>query len=250
MPDTSSFNQNLAMANGEVNRCEPQRTPSPLGDSSDQVKLAPGDERPLLAWGALFQSARNGSESALGTLLDECRGYLTVIAQQELGSQLRVKVAPSDIVQESLLDAYRGFDKFDGTSEQELLRWLRRTLLNNVADAVKRYRGTARRAINRELPLNSGDPHVGPFEIPTSLSSLPIDKVIRGEEQQRLLAAIRRLPERARRAVVLRNLDARPFSEIGEVLGVSSDAARKIWERAVERLSAELKPNDGSSSIS
>jgi DNA-directed RNA polymerase specialized sigma24 family protein len=44
----------------------------------------------------------------------------------------------------------------------------------------------------------------------------------------------------------LRNLEYRSFVEIGPMLELSADSARKLWERAVERLTRELKPTHGS----
>jgi RNA polymerase sigma-70 factor (ECF subfamily) len=54
-------------------------------------------------------------------------------------------------------------------------------------------------------------------------------------------AAIERLPDDSRLVVLLRHKEHLSFTEIGERLGRSGDAARKLWERAVERLAQEMK---------
>src|SRR3954470_15181007 len=90
--------------------------------------------------------ARAGSSEALGRLLEECRGYLLAVARQELDPRLWPKVSPSDVVQETFLEAHRDFKCFCGDTEKELLAWLRRLLLNNVADRTYRFLGTAKRA--------------------------------------------------------------------------------------------------------
>lgn len=237
--------QTLAMMKGELNSFEPTQTPIPPSSAPEKLNFA--SRQPSPAWEELLQRARSGSPAAVGQLLDQCRAYLTVVVQHGLGQHLRAKVAPSDIVQESMLDAYRGFEQFEGTTEKELLGWLRRTLLNNLTDATRHYRGTARRDFNREFATHKDLQGEDPLAVVEAKSALPLEKVIRSEEQQRLLEAIRRLPPRQRRVVMLRNLEFKPFHEIGMQLQISADAARKLWERAIQRLTEDLKSDDRSS---
>ena len=68
---------------------------------------------------------------------------------------LRAKVDASDLVQETMLEAFRDFERFGGASEQEWLAWLKRILAHNVADFVRRYRGTAKRQARREVRIRS-----------------------------------------------------------------------------------------------
>ena len=70
---------------------------------------------------------------------------------------LRAKVDASDLVQETMLEAFRDFERFGGQNEQEWLAWLKRILAHNAADFVRRYRGTAKRQARREVPIRS--PH-------------------------------------------------------------------------------------------
>lgn len=238
------------MAKSGRNPLDSSRPPLDPAEASGKIPFGADIHESGTAWGELFQQAKSGSQSAIGRLLDQCRGYLTVVVQQEIDHKVRAKVAPSDLVQESLLEAYRGFDRFDGKTEKELLGWLRRTLLNNLTDASRHYRGTARRSIDRECSLQGDSSAENPIAFATAKSSLPLQKVIRNEQQERLLEAIRQLPERQRRAVMLRNLESKPFDEIGEALQISADAARKLWERAIQRLTEGLNSHDRSSFVS
>src|SRR5262245_16990543 len=101
----------------------------------------------------LLAAAHAGSSEALGRVLDSCRKYLLQIACQDLDPALQGKGAPSDIVQETLPDAQRDVAQFHGSEEGELRAWLRRLLLNNVADFTRRYQGTEKRQTRREVPL-------------------------------------------------------------------------------------------------
>ena len=60
------------------------------------------------------------------------------------------------------------------------------------------------------------------------------------EEDRALEEALGRLPEDYRRVLLWRYREERSFEEIGRLLEKSPNAARKLWQRAVERLRQEL----------
>src|SRR5437667_11805139 len=91
--------------------------------------------------------AHAGSVEALGQVLEACRGYLLLIAQQELDPELRAKGGASDLVQETFVKAHRHFAHFQGDSDVELRAWLRRLLLNNLADFRALYREAGKRQV-------------------------------------------------------------------------------------------------------
>jgi RNA polymerase sigma-70 factor (ECF subfamily) len=186
--------------------------------------------------------ARNGSAEALGRLLEECRPYLLLVANQELPSELRGKAGASDLVQETFLQAQGHFDGFRDDGEVELLAWLRRILLNNVANHKRRYCGTDKRQLAREVPLADGSAAdaLGVRAPDPSPSSL----VAAQEQDAALCRALERLPEEYRQVVTWRSYDRLPFDEIGRRLGRSPEAARKLWVRAVEQLQQELATTD------
>src|SRR5262249_25235701 len=142
-----------------------------------------------------FAAARAGTAETLGQMLSDCRAYLLLIAGQELDSDLRAKAGASDLVQETLLEACRDFDGFHGRTEAELLDWLRKLLLHNLADFRRRYRGTKKREMAREsTPMTDGSP------VPPSLQALardssPSELRIKHEELEAVERAIERLPD-------------------------------------------------------
>ncbi len=175
-------------------------------------------------------------------LLASFRTYLTVLAYAELSRDVAVKTAPSDIVQETLLEAHTDVGQFHGETQEELLAWLRQILKHNILSASRRYRDTARRQIARETQLraDSASDATG-TTIPDPWPG-PRSAVIQSEDEQRLLAALSRLPEMYRMVIELRNRDRLSFAEVGAKLGRSADAVRKLWARAIAMLRAELQP--------
>ena len=103
----------------------------------------------------LLGLARKGDPGALGQLLELYRSYLSLLARLQICGRLNGKVGASDAVQEAFLEAYRAFDGFHGTTEAELLIWLRRILASKLANLVRRYYGTQRRDIRLEHQLES-----------------------------------------------------------------------------------------------
>lgn len=69
----------------------------------------------------------------------------------EVESSLRAKADASDLVQQTLLEAYRDFGQFRGRTEAEWLAWLRRILARNAAEFVRHYRLTGKRQTAREV---------------------------------------------------------------------------------------------------
>jgi RNA polymerase sigma-70 factor (ECF subfamily) len=186
-----------------------------------------------------IEAARQGSADAMGRLAEACRGYLLLVANGELNPQLRGKIGASDIVQETLLRAQQGIRDFRGEEEDQLLAWLRRILLNLLGNVHRDYQQTQRRQVAREASWVVGDSSRSPLSF-VAAGDTPRTAAVASEEALLLRRALLRLPAEYRQVVVLRNWERLPFEEIGERLGRSAEAVRKLWSRALCRLEQEL----------
>src|SRR5947209_10634612 len=101
----------------------------------------------------LLHEAQAGDPATLGRLLELYRRYLTLLARVQIGQRLQGKVDPEDLVQETFLEAHRSFGRFRGTSEGELVVWLRQILAANLADLLRRYLGTQGRDVRLERAI-------------------------------------------------------------------------------------------------
>src|SRR6059058_2650848 len=77
------------------------------------------------------------------------RDYLHLLARVQLDPRLRGKLDPSDVVQQTLLEAYEKREQFRGATDGEWLAWLRTALAHNLADALRAF-GQAKRDVARE----------------------------------------------------------------------------------------------------
>lgn len=178
---------------------------------------------------------------AVGSWLEACRDYLQLIAHRELPVEVRPKCAPSDVVQQTITEAWQSIGEFRGQSDAELRGWLKRILVNNIRDATRKYRDCAKRGVAREVPLNGeGSKNALIEQIPAADKSPSACAAVQ-EDLSRLKEAISELPPHYAEVIRLRNLDDLPFGEIGRQLCLTADSARKLWERAVRRLAKELR---------
>jgi len=102
----------------------------------------------------LIRQARGGDAEALGRLLEPYRTYLTILARVQIGKQLRGKVDPADVVQETFLEVHRRIAHFRGDSPPRFLAWLRSILATRLALVASK---PAQAGLEPRHSLPSGD---------------------------------------------------------------------------------------------
>jgi RNA polymerase sigma-70 factor, ECF subfamily len=93
--------------------------------------------------------------------LDGYRDYLLLLARSRLSPRLRGRLDPSDVVQQTLLEAYRDAEQFRGRTDAERAAWLRQVLARNLANAARDHTRD-RRDVGRERSLIRNRPGRGP----------------------------------------------------------------------------------------
>ena len=188
----------------------------------------------------MLAAARAGSPEALGQVLESFRAYLLLVADRELDPEVRAKGGASDLVQDTFLEAQRDFERFQGTSAEELRAWLRRVLLNNVANFTRQFRQRVKRDVGREVSLEAGgSSHERGAGLAADTVS-PSDAALAQEQAQALARAMERLPEDYRQVLAFRHEEQLTFEQIGQKMERTANAARMLWLRAVERLQKEM----------
>jgi len=103
----------------------------------------------------LLLRAGDGDESAVGELFEHHRPYLRLLAQQTLDSGIRVRVDESNLVQQTLLSAFKNFKNFQGKNPGQFIAWLQTIHERNVVDVIRTHTAQ-KRDHTRETPLDDG----------------------------------------------------------------------------------------------
>jgi len=177
-----------------------------------------------------------------GLALDRFRQYLLLLARLHLGDQVRAKIDASDVVQETLLEAYRKRSQFRGASEAELAAWLRQMLAFSIADA-HRAQHRAKRDIAREQSLHAAlnDSSSKLESLLAAQQSSPSQRAARQEQLVRLADALAQLPEDQREAVVRKHLQGDPVAAIAQSMDRSETAVGGLLRRGMARLRELLR---------
>ncbi len=169
--------------------------------------------------------------------------WLRLMARLGVGDRFRAKFDPSDVVQQTLLEACRDLPRFRGETEADLMAWLRGILGHVLAHEVRRFAGTQGRDLRREVSLDQvldeSSRRLG--EILAAPGSSPSVQAGRHEEELRLAEALARLPEEYREVILLRNLESLPHEEVARRMNRSVGSTRMLWMRALSRLRRELE---------
>ncbi len=198
----------------------------------------------------LLNAARDGTVECRGRLLQLYASYLKLMAVTQLDDQLRVRVSPSDVVQDTMLEAHRDFGQFRGTSPAEFLAWLRKILVNNLARAVERHVTTEKRNVRREVSFEeigaAFDRSTARLEAVLADQSnvAPSDAVQRNEQLLLLADQLALLPNDYRQVLVMRHLKDMSFKEIAQRMDRSPGAVRMLWMRAIDGLRQRLQESE------
>ena len=177
------------------------------------------------------------SESDDVAMLDRYRAYLRLLARLNLDPRLRGKLDPSDIVQQTLLQAFQGLTQFRGKTPGELAAWLRQILARNLAMAVRDFK-RGKRDVARERSIEQAiDASSSRLDAwLTSEETSPGQQAIANEQALRLADALEALPDAQREALVLQHWQGWSLAQIGQHLGRSPEAAAGLIKRGLKRL--------------
>jgi RNA polymerase sigma-70 factor, ECF subfamily len=203
------------------------------------------DDRSEFTAEELLHQARSGSGESLGRLLQLYTNYLKLLVLAQLQQNLRVRVSPSDVVQDTFFEAHRDFGQFRGQSSAEFVAWLRRILVNNLCRVVEQHVLAEKRDVRREISLEklakALEQSTARLEavLPDPGSS-PSAGFHRRELELVLADQLAELPSDYRDVIVLRHIEALPFEEVGRRMERSSGAVRMLWLRAIKMLRERL----------
>jgi RNA polymerase sigma-70 factor (ECF subfamily) len=175
---------------------------------------------------AVVARARQGDNDAFRALVEQHSRTAFRLAFRMTGNEQDAE----DVVQESLLKAYRHLGRFE--TRADFGTWLYRIVANCAVDMIRSRQSRQRHAGSE------------PFELSTALQTSdapgPERLAESAEMHRRVAAALDSLSPLERAAFALRHYEGHTIDEICRTLGLRTSAAKQAIFRAVKKLRVEL----------
>jgi RNA polymerase sigma-70 factor (ECF subfamily) len=202
--------------------------------------------------GNTLERAREGDERAFAELTDPYRRELQVHCYRILGSVQDSE----DLLQETLLAAWRGIDRFE--ERASLRAWLYRIATNRCLNALRATRRRPQALEDSSRPAPPAFPEPTRLAEPTWLEPYPdvlLDEIpdqapgpeARYEAKEALslafVAGLQHLPPQQRAVLVLRDVHGFRAAEVAEMLETSESAVNSALQRARQSLASRRTPD-------
>ena len=168
------------------------------------------------------------------------RSYLRIRARN-IAPDLRAKIDSSDVVQQTLLEAFENMHQFSGETTSEMEAWLGRMLNNNMTDAARMLR-RKKRDVSREKPLEAERSKFvhGAGDRIKSDQTTPSLCAIRSEDLIQLHQILSSLPEKQREVIILHHLQGKSLAETARKIDRSETAVAGLLYRGLKTLRSKL----------
>ncbi len=184
----------------------------------------------------LLRRVHDGDNDALQKLLETQRDYLRRLVDLRMENELRGRVDPSDVVQETLIVISRRVDDFIVRQPTSFRLWVRRKAIERLIE-VRRKHLADKRSVRRELKLSDASSMAVARGF---MAGLPNRSLERREMVNRVRGAIEELGELDREVILLRHVEELSNHEVAEILDIDPDTASKRYGRAVRRLATKM----------
>jgi RNA polymerase sigma-70 factor, ECF subfamily len=187
--------------------------------------------------GPTLERAAAGDAASWRELVGRHHDRLRRMIDLRLDPRVRGRVDPSDVLQETYLDAARRLSDYVAEPPLPFFLWLRQLAGTWLAKAHRTHLATVGRDVRREVAL--GNPEASSAALADGLlgrEARPSEVVRQGELRAQLIAAIDRLDPLDREVLALRHFEQLTNAETARVLVLSVAAASKRYVRALERL--------------
>jgi RNA polymerase sigma-70 factor (subfamily 1) len=175
--------------------------------------------------------------AACNQLLEEFRVYLETLTYIQIDPRLRSEFSLSDIIQNTLLEAWRDLERIQTLDADGRKRWLRKMLVHNLIDRIEYHRAGIRDFRLKESLEAALDESSCRLQKWLAVEDTPPAKrLVQEEDGLRLLEALSKLEPRQREALILQKYHGRTLAQIAEHLGCTMGAVAGLHARGLERL--------------
>lgn len=188
----------------------------------------------------LLKRVAAGEVECLGDLLSRHRARLKRMVAVRLDPRLAGRLDPSDVVQESQLEATARIREFLARPTLPFFLWLRLITGQCIATFHRRHLGAKRRGVHREVSIDRTRlPQASSIALAAQLLGKltpPSQAAVREEIKVTLYAALDQLDAIDREVLVLRHLEQLTTAETAAELGITLEATKKRHVRSLRKL--------------
>ena len=187
----------------------------------------------------IIERLKVGGENAFAEYFASNRPRLREFVDRLIRPKLAARVDGSDIMQEAFIRARQQFDNYIQNPRISAYNWLKRICEQALMRAYERHIGTGKRSIaSEETSFVESDLEtdlVAQFH-PRIHTSTPSSIVRRQELREYVVNAVREMSDLDRSIIASVHHHGRNLAESAEELGISYEAAKKRYRRAMQRL--------------
>jgi RNA polymerase sigma-70 factor (ECF subfamily) len=195
----------------------------------------------------LVRRAQDGDAEALERVFARYYDRVQAIVERRLGPEMRKHLEVDDILQETMVHAIQGFERFELRTGPELLGWFAQLVENRIRASHKHLFAPKRdHCLERHLQSPPDDSSNAATFQPAADETGPEDVAERNEELDLVEGCLKELDPRFRQILLLRHADDATWETIARVLEKPSpDAARMTYARAKIELLRQIRRRTG-----
>jgi RNA polymerase sigma-70 factor (subfamily 1) len=173
--------------------------------------------------------------------LEEMRAYLETLTFIQIDPRLRSKFGLSDIIQTTLVEAWRDLQRIQALDAAGRKRWLRRMLVNNLLQEIDRWRAQCRDyRLEQQLQAAADESSCRLQSWLVADDTSPSGRLASQENALRLLEALAKLDPRQREALILQKYHGCKLAEIAEHMSCTTGAVAGLHARGLQALRSLL----------
>jgi len=204
------------------------------------------DSDEFLRW---LRQATQGDPGRVGSLLEQYRARLRRMVALRLDPRLVGRIDPSDVIQETYLEATARLPDYLDKPTVPFFLWLRFLTAQKLVTLHRHHLGCQMRDAGREISLHRA-------KVPEASSAVmavqflgredqPSEAAIRAELKLQLQEALEQMDPSDREILALRHFEQLSLAESAQLLGITESGASKRHMRALQRLKKVLSKLPG-----
>jgi RNA polymerase sigma-70 factor (ECF subfamily) len=188
----------------------------------------------------LLARVENGDRLARQQLWVRHRDRLRKMVAVRLDRRIAARVDPSDVVQETIIEADQRLSDYLAERPLSFYPWLRRLAWKRLMKIYHHHLDVKKRSAKREeqaIPLLADESAVVLGSRFLASGTSPSNRLARRELCERVQGALAEMASIDREVLVLRFLEELSTSEIAAILEISESAVKRRQTRALDHLS-------------